>query len=122
MVPRKRQQLDDQPDCSYAYRPLRPGSQAGCQRLLMDAERTGETKRWEPTTEGVIGRGEFSGVREGFLSRVSGARSPTRHARAAEAAVPAGVLGQVLLMVLLGIVERTGCLDLRRDRFIAGIR
>ena len=122
MVPDKRQQLDDQPDGSYAYRPLRPGLQTGCQRLLMNAERTGETWRWEPPTGGVIGRGEFSGVREGFLSRVSCARSPTRHARAAEAAVPAGVLGQVLLMVLLGIVERTGCLDLRRDRFIAGIR
>src|SRR4051794_9943004 len=42
------------------------------------------------------------------------------HARAAQAAVPVRVLGQVLLVVLLGVVERAGRRDLRRDLPVAG--
>src|ERR671911_717708 len=42
------------------------------------------------------------------------------HARAAQPAVPAGVLGEVLLVVVLGVVERPGLGDLGRDVAEAG--
>ena len=44
------------------------------------------------------------------------------HARAAETAVAVRVLGQVLLVVVLGVVELGRRDDLRRDRAVAGLR
>src|SRR5688572_19339703 len=41
------------------------------------------------------------------------------HSRAAEPAVAARVLGEILLVVVLGEVERPGLDDLRRDRPVA---
>src|SRR3954454_19197367 len=43
------------------------------------------------------------------------------HARAAEAAVAVGHLGEVLLVVVLGVVEVGGVDDLRADVAVAGV-
>src|SRR5579871_3214824 len=51
-----------------------------------------------------------------------GGRGETRrtpYPGAAEAAVASGILGQVLLVVVLGVVERRGGDDLGRDRAVA---
>src|SRR5690349_15812713 len=49
------------------------------------------------------------------------AGSTTGHTRPAEPAVPVGVLGQVLLVVILGVIERPGRGDLGRDLAVAGV-
>ena len=48
-------------------------------------------------------------------------RTRARDVGAAETAVPAGVLGEVLLVVLLGVVERPDVADLGRDLAEAGL-
>src|SRR5712691_2666871 len=53
----------------------------------------------------------------------SGSREPSRaaHAGAAAAAIAPRVLGEVLLVVVLGIVELGRRADLRRDGLVAGL-
>src|ERR671922_1670372 len=54
-------------------------------------------------------------------ARLLGAQSHRAgHARPAQPAVPVGVLGQVLLVVVLGVEERAGGHDLGRDLAVAG--
>src|SRR5690606_33746137 len=52
------------------------------------------------------------------IRRVAGApsrRRVVRHAAAAEPAVPAGIFREILLVIILGVVERLLAADLRRD-------
>src|ERR687885_113823 len=54
-------------------------------------------------------------------SALGGEADRAAHPRAAQAAVPVGVPGQVLLVVVLGVVERAGLPDLGGDLTVAGL-